>query len=487
MADEDNKLNVKQAQIPSTFVNAKGMEMPLNFRQLDRNGRLNIYQKMIKDGKKLNDEQQKDYDNIKNEGKSVDFARNDKDLERKKQTEDDEKRKFFEEKDILEYLYQNWLLDGANWICDKLTKKIEWATKSTATWLWDTGKDAKRGMKDAYKEGKEGKKPNNAMTGYAAAMDGTSEQHRVQNCNIANTAMDKFDEKMDRFSHTFDVDPNTHITPTEEDLNDPTYQVLYHYARSYGPARAQALCRKCSEEKHEEIKNLLAINYVAVALTRAQHVQQNLELETPETAITPEQFAAETKRNMYLIARKLNASRNPETALEDMVKKVDKANKTVNESLDKGKYLSNEDKKWRKSPITNKALKHLNKLLDIDENNQISAQVQQDIEAVKQTELGQLIDHADKSQTMVERLVGEQTQQQGFAARQAALDSAEAANSEDKKEWGKDEKRFYEKLEARGLADTLRKRGIELNEKFPTPLRTNSNQEWHAPLRYEGR
>lgn len=411
MADESNK-----PQLPKDFVNAQGLKLPLNIRQLTQKAQLRVFQD-IKEKRPLTNEENELYDKLKNnEGDSVDVLRNDKDLKEKKQTVDDKERKFFEEDDILNYLYKHWLLDGANWICDKTTKGIEKTTKSVATWAWDTGKDAWEAGKQSYKDAKEGKKPDNSMTRYAAAIDKTSEEQRKQNCNIYNAALAKFDEQMDRFSHTFDADPNTQVIPTEQDLNDPTYQVLIGYADKYGAKRAQDLCRRCSEMKHKEISNLLSINYIAVALTRAQHIQQNLGMETPETTLTPEQYATETKRNMYLIARQLNASTNPTKTLEDMVKKVDKANKTANESLTNGRYLSNNNKKWRKSPINNKALDRLNKFLDIDENNQVSAQVQQEIQIISQTAYGQLIDHADNPQTMVERLIGEQTQQQSFAA-----------------------------------------------------------------------
>ncbi|MBR1605842.1 MAG: hypothetical protein IJ660_07045 [Alphaproteobacteria bacterium] len=366
MADKKT-LNISQTQMPTEFITPTGKREPLNVKQLLPRARLNVYQEMLKDGKPLTDEQKEDFDNLKNQGESVDFKRNDKDLKKEKPADDDKDRKFFEEKDILEYLYQNWLLDGANWICNKTTKGLWWVADGTATWVWNTGKNATNAYKEGKKEGKEGKKLDNSMTRYAAALNKTSEDSRKRSYNIANAALAKFEERMDRFTHSFDADPNTRVVLTEEEVHSPDYQALL----ALGPQNAQQECRHAAEQKHTQITNLQAINYIATALTRAQAMQNNMNSETPDAPMTPEQFNAYVKRNAYLIAQKLDQSNNPIKSLEEMHKDVELANKTVNKSMDKGKYKNNKDKMFN-SPIKNKALNRLNSFLGMDEQGNIT-------------------------------------------------------------------------------------------------------------------
>lgn len=280
--------------------------------------------------------------------KSVDVKRN-PDLKKKGHKEYEEPGDIFKEKDILEYMYTDWLLAGANYLFKKTYKGVaitaDYIADKTWAGLGYVGKGIKQGFKD-----KPAKQDN--TTRYVTNIDKAWLNSNKDNITNIDNDLDKFTDKMQRYSRG--------------EGNDDEKQTLMYQIVNEMPSRERAaFCKDMVEMAGNAANNIKAINYMASTLARTQMIQNAMEQENPQQA-DPRLFEEMTRRNALLIAKQLGATRNPEQLMDDMFKDIEKASKTVNKSLDKGKYKGNADKKWGKTPIKNDALLKVNGLLGLD-------------------------------------------------------------------------------------------------------------------------
>ena len=349
-------LKVSQTQEPATYTTVNQNKGNLTVKQQLHN--LLVKQKhghLTPDERDQLENLQKQVD----EENKINIKRNN-DLEKDKPKDDEDKdRKFFEEKDILEYLYGE-MLSGANWLCNK-TLKVTWSVAShTGPFIYDTAKKAKQAFKEGRQESKnEAKASRAAMEGYTEKTDKTRKDRIDKDFSAADTVLDKFDRRINRFRAAFDPRQPQGNLLTAEDMNSELYQ------RMMASPDPQALCRRASENAHRLITNLKDINAMAAMLTRSQLVQNNMEKDTPDQVTSEENFKDLSRRNAYLIAQYLDASPNPIVTMSNLQEDIAKATKTANKSLDKGKFKSN-DKKWFNAPLENKALLRVNDLLGLD-------------------------------------------------------------------------------------------------------------------------
>ena len=350
-------LRVSQTQEPNSYTTVNQNKGNLTVREQLHN--LLVKQKYGH----LTPDEREQLQNLQNQvngdDKSKDVKRSEGLSKDKPKDLDDKDRKFFEEKDILEYLYGE-MLNGANWLCNRALNTAWSVASHTGPFIYDTAKKAKQAFKEGRKESQEEAKASRAaMEGYTEKTDRTWTSYIEKDFATADTVANRYDEKINRFRAACDPrHPQANLL-TEEEMNSNFYQ------RMMASPDPQAFCRQASERVHTAVTNLKTINAMAAMLARTQLVQNNMGKETPDQVTTEENFKSLSRRNAYLIAQYVDASPNPITTMRELQESIAKATKTANKSLDKGKFKSN-DKTWFNTPLKNKALLRINDLLGLD-------------------------------------------------------------------------------------------------------------------------
>ncbi len=380
-----------------------------------------------------------------NDEKAVDIKR-DNSLKKEKDKDTEDIEDIFKEDDILNYMYNKWLLAGANWAFKKTYKGVVWLTDKTAEKIiYPAAGGIWKGVKDYFSP-----KPalQDSTNNFVKDIDKNFVNTSKTNLVAADKSQDKFLNKLDRYSRG---------EGSDEEKKTISFQVI----NELPPHKRIEACNKMADMYVNASNNVKAINYMAAALTRAQMVQNTLGSDKP-APFDPTLFEAQSKRNALLIAQQLDGSRNPSKTMADLYKDIEKANKRVNKSLDKGKYKEASTKHKSKNPRANEALQRLHSRLGLDEQGK-NIQTPQPQNTTGLNLYQQLVQYQDMDKMLSAN--EEQIKQNMYANR-----SDDIANQARKAA-------FMQRLHGMDIPNVpehLRKKASNSNDATPNPL-THSN------------
>ncbi len=390
------------------------------------------------------DEKDKLEDQLNNE-KAVDVKRDDS-LKKAKEKDPEAPEDIFKEDDILNYMYNKWLLAGANWAFKETYKGVAGLTDKTAEKLiYPAAGGVWKGVKD-YISPKPA--PQDSTTNFVKDADKNFLNFSKDNLAAADQSQQKFTSKLERYSRG---------EATDAERQTISFQVI----NELPPHKRIEACNNLTSMYVNAANNTKTINYMAAALTRAQLVQNTLETDKP-APFDPTAFAAQCKRNALLIAQQLDASQNPSQTMEDLYKDIEKANKSVNKSLGKGKYKEASSQHKSKNPRTNEALQRLHTRLGLDEQGK-NLQTPQQQNTTGMNLYQQLVQYQNMDKMLSAN--EEQIKQNMYANRSDAI-----ANQARKAA-------FMQRLrdmEIQNVPEHLRKKASNSNDATPNPL-THSN------------
>lgn len=336
-----------------------------------------------------------------NDEKAVNVKRDDS-LKKEKNKEIEEPEDIFKEDDILNYMYNKWLLASANWLFKKTYKKIAKLTDKTAEKLiYPAAGGIWKRIKDYFSPKPA---PQDSTTNFVKDADKNFLNFSKDNLAAADKSQDKFLNKLDRYSQG---------VATDEEKKTLSFQMI----NDLPPRKRIEACNNLTAMYVNAANTTKTINYMAAALTRAQLVQNTLETDKP-TQFDPTLFASQSKRNAMLIAQQLDSSQNPSQTMKDLYKDIKKANKRVNKSLKKGKYKEASSQHKSKNPRANKALQRLHTRLGLDEQGKnLQTQQQQNTSGLNLYQ--QLVQYQDMDKLLSAH--EEQIKQNVYANRSDAL------------------------------------------------------------------
>ncbi len=353
MAEQNTNTGQEQA-----YITANHKKENLKVSQMSPDEKL-LYLRVKQQQQHLTFDEKNELNKLQNQANEIEVNPN-RDLKKTRPKEGEEINDIFKEEDILSYMYQHWLLDGMNWLFKKTYSGVEYGTDWLATKTWNAGKTFIAG----YKDGKAivQNNPNgrdDAMSRFATDVDRsyvTASGNQIT--GLDRTAQAR-KEQIERYVHG---------NPREDEKN----ALLYRIVRKMSNPEKMAFAHNMQEMNENMTSNIKSIQYMAATLTRTQLIQNQMEKSDVERAPNQELFNAQMKRNAILIAQLIERDPN---SWDKLFKNIEKARKTVNESMDAGKYKSNKDK-WRNSPKKNKALSQVNDMLGLDKEGKLQPNVQ---------------------------------------------------------------------------------------------------------------
>lgn len=340
----DENLEIEQKK----YLTANHKNEDTTFRNMTVNQKINYLQTLQKT-KGLTNEQEDQLDKLREEAGIP--VSNNKGLRKEKPKEREDPKDIFKEDDILHYMYNEWLLAGANWLWKKCYKGVAYIADKTNIALCDmasaAGKAAKEEMEGAYK-GTPKKQDN--MTAYRDSLQGNLEQTTEGFASQAGASYASLCEKIDRYATQ---------TGTDEEKQD----VLYKIVQEMSPRERTKFAQEMTTMARNATNNMIHINILASKLAGAQMLQEAMNAENPSNTSSKAKLEAQTRINSLLIARAMSAEENPSEFLAKLEQRIEKASQKTNSRIDKGKYRSN-GKKVKK----NSALIKANNMLGLDEN-----------------------------------------------------------------------------------------------------------------------
>lgn len=346
------QLRVQQQQ----YLTANHKKEDKEFKYMDVRQKMCYLQVLQKRQGLTNDQQ--DMLNKLEEENSVPVTNN-QNLQKEKPKDSEEPKDIFKEEDILKYMYEDWLLAGANWLFKKTYKAVDWTLQSTNHMLYKGARAGYDGLKEGF--GKKSAAKDNT-TEYVGGLDSVCAQANKDNIEITNNANNVYQDKINRY---------TQGNVSDEERKDILFQIVDHMS----PNQKNAFKQNMGNMSESMTENIKLVNHMGTMMARAQLAQNSMLKEDPGLAPTKESFAARARLNTLRITRELTALQDPEYAaqrraegkpatpeafMEDMYKNITEANKYVNKQLDKGNYG-----KKAKDIEKNKALVKMNNLLDL--------------------------------------------------------------------------------------------------------------------------
>ncbi len=282
-----------------------------------------------------------------------------RDLKKTRPKEGEEINDIFKEEDILSYMYQHWLLDGMNWLFKKTYSGVEYGTDWLATKTWNAGKTFIAG----YKDGKAivQNNPNgrdDAMSRFATDVD----RRYVKASGDQITQIDR-----DAQARMEQINRFVNGTPKDDEKNS----LLYRIVSQMEPSRKKEFTDAMQKSTKAFASNIKTIQYMAATLTRTQLIQNQMANGDVHDAPNQALFESQMKRNAILITQLIENNPSKRT-WNKLFKNIEKARKTVNESMTDGKYKSNKNN----SPKKNKALSRVNDMLGLDKEGNLQPNVQ---------------------------------------------------------------------------------------------------------------
>ncbi len=351
MANETNRSAQRPTAQPDFNVSQKTSEMGVSENKYiiadERKKLFEINERLKKDNLPA-DERKKLEDERDETQKSIDI-KSDKNLRKDDVKEDEDIKDIFKEDDILKYMYNEWLLGGANWLFKKTYKGADWLAQKGAGIGWEYGivKPLNLGYRGIKYTGKKlfTKKPprDDETTRRVAALDERHNQYNQNRAAQTEEILNKYNARLARIHKG---------TETEEDKKSPLFRE-YHGLGSL-EERKKYIAKKAADAISMASNRLTAYRLAekAAALKQAQNSMNDKNYQRP----TEKEHQAEVRLMALLIARKIHSSNEPSKTIESFDKQLNNAQEQIQKNLSKGKYDANgktsKDNKYLKNFLT---------------------------------------------------------------------------------------------------------------------------------------
>ena len=336
-ASPQNTVSVNQEpKKTESFTNGITVKEQLNYLHVkERNGILTPDERKKKE--KLEEQ-------LNNDGKEGNITTEDG---KKVDEEEKEPKDIFEEKDVIEYMYKDWLLGGANWLYKKLYKGVDKfiaAANARAKQRQEDNKSAKNSSYTATTHNQIGNKANKE---YEKSSEAIKKGALMRQQILRGIATGEINESN----------------------ADPFAKKLLS---KIPPQHRKAFSADAITKIETMSKNLQTIQFMASELTQAQMAQQLIQNQDAyKNANLDAVIKAMNKRNAILFARLLSDEQNNslKTAklTKNLLKKIERANTFANKQIKKGRI-----DELNKDPKQNKDLMELNATLGIDNVDNIN-------------------------------------------------------------------------------------------------------------------
>lgn len=398
----------------------------------------------------LNDKEKEEYKNLQDqiEGKEGTITpRNGKKIG----DEDKKDEEFFKEQDVIEYMYNKWLLAGANWLFNKAIHGVEkgWDKFENAVLQGRANRNARKGTKD------ETNKFNDTLN---EKIYKDEKGKRDQIDKGAAKVIDRL--KLIREGKI----PPEEMTEADKFFTD----------------------KKKNKEAIKRIenaaKNIKSIRYIATMLSKAQLTSEICTDSKTFDGKNPYHIHdAMANRNAILIARKMDeiqaAGGDPTKFTEELLKKTEKAVKHNDKMIKNGRYEEKTGAKRRpdwmlKKYKENPHLAAANELLGITPENQGNA-----IDEQPHSMLESLLASNDYSQVLGAELKKLNNRESALAARSEQNNARKARLNQVKAN-------YFNKLQTNGLTIARDVNGVKQAQTQSAVLKDPKFNP--AALRYAG-
>jgi len=234
----------------------------------------------------------------------------------KVQEEEKDPKDIFKEQDIIQYMYNDWLLGGANWLYKKCYKYIDKK--------YNQFKNRCRKNKNSA----DAKKYNTIST----------------RDTIDDKAVKMFDGSKAAIEKGRDAVKSILSDIAEGKIDGSKATGFTKILMNEMPERErQAFCASAMEKIQNLAENMKTIQFMAGQLARAQMAETLCKNQDAFKNVNPVQlFEAMSKRNAILIARQMDELEgrggNPASFMKDMEKQIEKANEFADKQYKKHKF-----------------------------------------------------------------------------------------------------------------------------------------------------
>ena len=234
----------------------------------------------------------------------------------KVQEEEKDPKDIFKEQDIIQYMYNDWLLGGANWLYKKCYKYIDKK--------YNQFKNRCRKNKNSA----DAKKYNTIST----------------RDTIDDKAVKMFDGSKAAIEKGRDAVKSILSDIAEGKIDGSKATGFTKILMNEMPERKrQAFCASAMEKIQNLAENMNTIQFMAGQLARAQMAETLCKNQDAFKNVNPVQlFEAMSKRNAILIARQMDELEgrggNPASFMKDMEKQIEKANEFADKQYKKHKF-----------------------------------------------------------------------------------------------------------------------------------------------------
>ena len=258
---------------------------------------------------------------------------------------DEEPKDLFKEQDIIDYMYNDWLLGGANWLYKKTYKKIDQFGQAFKNRCAQAKNDAKKRENAEY----------NTITTRNNIDDKAVKMYDGSKASI--------EKGRDGVKATLDAIMAGNIDGSK--ATECTKILMNELSED----KRQAFCQQAKVMIENLAENMKTIQFVAGQLARAQMGESIcMNQDVFKNTNTAQLYEALTKRNAIAIARKMDScekqGKDPAKFLKNLTDDVTDANKFTDKQYKKHKF----DEAGKKGN-TNKTLHKINDRLSLKQDN----------------------------------------------------------------------------------------------------------------------
>lgn len=252
----------------------------------------------------------------------------------------------FKEKDVLKYMYEDWLLAGGNWLWKKSFMAIAGTSDKLIAGL---EKKAQKSAADAKKQ------KDNTTTRYAANVDKMLANLAKMDKAAGTAGLAAFTAKMNRYANG---------TESEDEKNTTYGQIM----AGLSPEKRKEACSAMVGMGANANENIQVIKTMAGILARTQLIEAGLQ-DCSKLNADPQYFKAIRDRNALMMAQHIDRAvaegQDPVAVFKELHDNILAASAQTDKSLSKGKYVENGEK-----PKANPKLEAVNNALGIEGQTQ---------------------------------------------------------------------------------------------------------------------
>ncbi len=252
----------------------------------------------------------------------------------------------FKEKDVLKYMYEDWLLAGGNWLWKKTFMAIAGTSDKLIAGL---EKKAQKSTAQAKKQ------KDNTTTRYAANVDKMLANLAKMDKASADAGLNAFTAKMNRYANG---------TESEDEKKTTYGQIM----ADLSPAKRKEACTAMVHMSANANENIQVLKTLSGMLARTQLIEAGLKDRSKLNA-DPQYFKTVRDRNALMMAQYIDKAvaegKDPAAAFKELHDNIQAASAQTDKSLSKGQYIENGEK-----PKDNPKLETVNKALGIGNQTQ---------------------------------------------------------------------------------------------------------------------